>query len=138
MTDLSMDNKFIIFTGLLQVALGDHYLDSDILSLCFAYKGECCAAIMFWYPKLTLILLKVHSNCFLFPLIVYFIDKRIELSDVSSCRAGGDASEEALDRLPTSATCMNLLKLPPYRRFALVLAWFCSACMEFCFYALLL
>ncbi|XP_052208292.1 E3 ubiquitin-protein ligase UPL6-like isoform X2 [Diospyros lotus] len=30
-------------------------------------------------------------------------------------RAAGDASDEALDRLPTSATCMNLLKLPPYR-----------------------
>ncbi|XP_040990913.1 E3 ubiquitin-protein ligase UPL6 isoform X2 [Juglans microcarpa x Juglans regia] len=30
-------------------------------------------------------------------------------------RAAGIASEEALDRLPTSATCMNLLKLPPYR-----------------------
>ncbi|TKY72456.1 E3 ubiquitin-protein ligase UPL6 [Spatholobus suberectus] len=30
-------------------------------------------------------------------------------------RAGGNASEEALDRLPTSATCMNLLKLPPYK-----------------------
>ncbi|KAK7303645.1 hypothetical protein RJT34_14556 [Clitoria ternatea] len=30
-------------------------------------------------------------------------------------RAGGNASDEALDRLPTSATCMNLLKLPPYR-----------------------
>ncbi|XP_074348317.1 E3 ubiquitin-protein ligase UPL6 isoform X2 [Apium graveolens] len=30
-------------------------------------------------------------------------------------RAGGEASEEALDRLPTSATCMNLLKLPPYK-----------------------
>ncbi|KAM7279030.1 hypothetical protein ACFE04_006164 [Oxalis oulophora] len=29
-------------------------------------------------------------------------------------RAGGAASEEALDRLPTAATCMNLLKLPPY------------------------
>ncbi|PKI75336.1 hypothetical protein CRG98_004272 [Punica granatum] len=29
-------------------------------------------------------------------------------------RAGGAASDEALDRLPTSATCMNLLKLPPY------------------------
>eukprot|EP01018_Ginkgo_biloba_P026105 Gb_04194 [translate_table: standard] len=26
-----------------------------------------------------------------------------------------DAPEESLDRLPTSATCMNLLKLPPYR-----------------------
>ncbi|CAJ1963098.1 unnamed protein product [Sphenostylis stenocarpa] len=30
-------------------------------------------------------------------------------------RAGGNASEEAVDRLPTSATCMNLLKLPPYK-----------------------
>ncbi|XP_042055165.1 E3 ubiquitin-protein ligase UPL6-like [Salvia splendens] len=30
-------------------------------------------------------------------------------------RTAGNASEEALDRLPTSATCMNLLKLPPYR-----------------------
>ncbi|XP_057750940.1 E3 ubiquitin-protein ligase UPL6 [Arachis stenosperma] len=30
-------------------------------------------------------------------------------------RAAGTASEEALDRLPTSATCMNLLKLPPYQ-----------------------
>ncbi|CAL0334474.1 unnamed protein product [Lupinus luteus] len=29
-------------------------------------------------------------------------------------RAGGTASDEALDRLPTAATCMNLLKLPPY------------------------
>ncbi|CAN6726655.1 unnamed protein product [Malus baccata var. baccata] len=30
-------------------------------------------------------------------------------------RAGGNAAEGALDRLPTAATCMNLLKLPPYR-----------------------
>ncbi|KAL2341623.1 hypothetical protein Fmac_009563 [Flemingia macrophylla] len=30
-------------------------------------------------------------------------------------RAGGNASDEAIDRLPTSATCMNLLKLPPYK-----------------------
>ncbi|KAG4401279.1 hypothetical protein GLYMA_07G235800v4 [Glycine max] len=29
-------------------------------------------------------------------------------------RASGNAAEESLDRLPTSATCMNLLKLPPY------------------------
>ncbi|KAK2990179.1 hypothetical protein RJ640_014631 [Escallonia rubra] len=34
-------------------------------------------------------------------------------------RAAGNASEEALDRLPTSATCMNLLKLPPYRRLSI-------------------
>ncbi|KAL9265466.1 E3 ubiquitin-protein ligase UPL6-like protein [Drosera capensis] len=31
-------------------------------------------------------------------------------------RAGGSATEETLDRLPTAATCMNLLKLPPYQR----------------------
>lgn len=30
-------------------------------------------------------------------------------------RAAGSASEEAVDRLPTAATCMNLLKLPPYK-----------------------
>ncbi|CAH8374357.1 unnamed protein product [Eruca vesicaria subsp. sativa] len=30
-------------------------------------------------------------------------------------RAGGSVSDEAVDRLPTSATCMNLLKLPPYQ-----------------------
>ncbi|KAG0587489.1 hypothetical protein KC19_2G168200 [Ceratodon purpureus] len=30
-------------------------------------------------------------------------------------RAFDDGSQEALDRLPTSATCMNLLKLPPYK-----------------------
>ncbi|KAL2338912.1 hypothetical protein Fmac_013358 [Flemingia macrophylla] len=29
-------------------------------------------------------------------------------------RASSNASDESLDRLPTSATCMNLLKLPPY------------------------
>ncbi|KAL5700753.1 HECT-type E3 ubiquitin transferase [Ranunculus cassubicifolius] len=30
-------------------------------------------------------------------------------------RTSTDGAEEALDRLPTSATCMNLLKLPPYK-----------------------
>ncbi|KAL5158007.1 E3 ubiquitin-protein ligase UPL6 [Glycine soja] len=30
-------------------------------------------------------------------------------------RAGSNDPDEALDRLPTSATCMNLLKLPPYK-----------------------
>lgn len=43
---------------------------------------------------------------------------------LSYCRAAGISSEEALDRLPTSATCMNLLKLPPYRRFVLILILF--------------
>lgn len=31
------------------------------------------------------------------------------------CRAGVPGMEEHADRLPTSATCMNLLKLPPYK-----------------------
>ncbi|EPS68651.1 hypothetical protein M569_06117, partial [Genlisea aurea] len=30
-------------------------------------------------------------------------------------RTAGEASDQALDRLPTAATCMNLLKLPPYK-----------------------
>ncbi|XP_019096388.1 PREDICTED: E3 ubiquitin-protein ligase UPL6-like [Camelina sativa] len=30
-------------------------------------------------------------------------------------RAAGSASNESVDRLPTAATCMNLLKLPPYQ-----------------------
>ena len=29
--------------------------------------------------------------------------------------AGSMLDERAADRLPTAATCMNLLKLPPYR-----------------------
>ncbi|KAF9594038.1 hypothetical protein IFM89_026890 [Coptis chinensis] len=36
-----------------------------------------------------------------------------------------DASEEALYRLPTSAPCMNLLKLPPYGRFVTALYTLC-------------
>ncbi|KAF9613140.1 hypothetical protein IFM89_005711 [Coptis chinensis] len=35
-------------------------------------------------------------------------------------KTAADASEEALYRLPTSAPCMNLLKLPPYGRFILI------------------
>lgn len=53
-------------------------------------------------------------------------DHRMELSDVSSCRAGSNDPDEALDRLPTSATCMNLLKLPPYKRFVIVQPCLCS------------
>uniref|UniRef100_A0A0A0K808 HECT-type E3 ubiquitin transferase n=1 Tax=Cucumis sativus TaxID=3659 RepID=A0A0A0K808_CUCSA len=49
--------------------------------------------------------LKFVTGCSRGPLLVF-----------SFCfRAAGNANEEALDRLPTSATCMNLLKLPPYR-----------------------
>lgn len=43
-----------------------------------------------------------------------------------SNRTAGNASEESLDRLPTSATCMNLLKLPPYRRFVQVYPPICK------------
>jgi ubiquitin-protein ligase E3 C len=32
--------------------------------------------------------------------------------------AGGMLDEASPERLPTSATCMNLLKLPPYRSVA--------------------
>ncbi|KAL2960390.1 hypothetical protein AAZX31_17G036600 [Glycine max] len=45
-------------------------------------------------------------------------------------RASGNAVEESLDRLPTSATCMNLLKLPPYTRFGLARSnWKPNYCM---------
>ncbi|KAL5996552.1 hypothetical protein ACLOJK_026632 [Asimina triloba] len=46
-------------------------------------------------------------------------------------RAGpGDPSEEDLDRLPTSATCMNLLKLPPYRRTAPIYKCLCRVAIN--------
>ena len=41
-------------------------------------------------------------------------------------RAAGSANNEAVDRLPTSATCMNLLKLPPYQRFVLPIIYIIS------------
>lgn len=47
-----------------------------------------------------------------------FIHLFIKRFSIYTNRAAGNASEEALDRLPTAATCMNLLKLPPYKRFA--------------------
>lgn len=100
----------IIPSGLWQVVLVDHCLDSDILNPCFAYKGEFCCSIY---------VLVFNTNKFFFmewtPLTYNY------MSDVLFGRAGGSASEEALDRLPTSATCMNLLKLPPYKRFVLAL-----------------
>jgi hypothetical protein len=52
----------------------------------------------------------------LFPISSLFLSLVLQFVGRSYCRAAGNASEEALDRLPTSATCMNLLKLPPYRR----------------------
>lgn len=74
------------------------------------------------YLMLALILHTITQVVFFFFYdYVYLEDKnnRLELSDVSSHRASGNAVEESLDRLPTSATCMNLLKLPPYTRFVL-------------------
>ncbi|WVZ96612.1 hypothetical protein U9M48_042228 [Paspalum notatum var. saurae] len=44
-------------------------------------------------------------------------------------RAGVPGLEEHADRLPTSATCMNLLKLPPYKKFVAYFK-FISACKE--------
>ncbi|CAA0841937.1 E3 ubiquitin-protein ligase UPL6 [Striga hermonthica] len=55
--------------------------------------------------------LKFATGCSRGPLLGF------EYLDPTFCvqRTAGNASEDALDRLPTSSTCMNLLKLPPYR-----------------------
>jgi hypothetical protein len=55
---------------------------------------------------------------------IFSLSLVLQFVGLSYCRAAGNAAEEALDRLPTSATCMNLLKLPPYRRFVPVLISF--------------
>uniref|UniRef100_A0A452Y300 HECT-type E3 ubiquitin transferase n=1 Tax=Aegilops tauschii subsp. strangulata TaxID=200361 RepID=A0A452Y300_AEGTS len=55
--------------------------------------------------------LKFVTGCSRGPLLGF------EYLDPKFCiqRAGVPGLEEHGDRLPTSATCMNLLKLPPYR-----------------------
>lgn len=75
-------------------------MDLNTLSLCFAFRGDNipCATL---YQVFCVALTSSGSENFV---------------SEYSLRAAGNASEEALDRLPTSATCMNLLKLPPYRR----------------------
>ncbi|KAH9545895.1 hypothetical protein CY35_12G070200 [Sphagnum magellanicum] len=56
--------------------------------------------------------LKFVTGCSRGPLLGF---KYLEPQFCIQRAAPDDASEETLDRLPTSATCMNLLKLPPYR-----------------------
>ncbi|XXG80443.1 hypothetical protein AAC387_Pa09g1306 [Persea americana] len=56
--------------------------------------------------------LKFVTGCSRGPLLGF---KYLEPQFCIQKAAPGVVSEEDLDRLPTSATCMNLLKLPPYR-----------------------
>ncbi|KAL3693449.1 hypothetical protein R1sor_007100 [Riccia sorocarpa] len=73
---------------------------------------------MFWDVVKTLDLdlqqkfLKFVTGCSRGPLLGF---KYLEPRFCIQRAAPDDASEETLDRLPTSATCMNLLKLPPYK-----------------------
>ncbi|CAM6100980.1 unnamed protein product [Calypogeia fissa] len=73
---------------------------------------------MFWDVVKTLDLdlqrkfLKFVTGCSRGPLLGF---KYLEPQFCIQRAAPEDASEEMLDRLPTSATCMNLLKLPPYK-----------------------
>ncbi|KAF9624283.1 hypothetical protein IFM89_009191, partial [Coptis chinensis] len=66
---------------------------------------------------------KYSEYCRTYVCCLYMYNKEGSLkfssTDQTPFAAGGlaaDASEEALYRLPTSAPCMNLLKLPPYGR----------------------
>lgn len=56
--------------------------------------------------------LKFVTGCSRGPLLGF---KHLEPPFCIQRAAPEDAPEEVLDRLPTSATCVNLLKLPPYR-----------------------
>ncbi|WOL16420.1 E3 ubiquitin-protein ligase [Canna indica] len=56
--------------------------------------------------------LKFVTGCSRGPLLGF---KYLEPKFCIQRAAPDDVAEEDLDRLPTSATCMNLLKLPPYR-----------------------
>ncbi|KAJ7525501.1 hypothetical protein O6H91_17G053900 [Diphasiastrum complanatum] len=56
--------------------------------------------------------LKFVTGCSRGPLLGF---KYLEPQFCIQRAAPEDAPDEALDRLPTSATCMNLLKLPPYK-----------------------
>lgn len=56
--------------------------------------------------------LKFVTGCSRGPLLGF---KYLEPQFCIQRAAGDEDSDETLDRLPTSATCMNLLKLPPYR-----------------------
>ncbi|XVE82321.1 hypothetical protein DITRI_Ditri15bG0138900 [Diplodiscus trichospermus] len=80
------------------------------------YHGEHYVIEMFWEVLKSFSLenqkkfLKFVTGCSRGPLLGFkYLEPLFCIQ-----RAAGTASEEALDRLPTSATCMNLLKLPPY------------------------
>ncbi|KAL3626638.1 E3 ubiquitin-protein ligase upl6 [Castilleja foliolosa] len=81
------------------------------------YHEEHYVIIMFWEVIQNLSLenqrkfVKFVTGCSRGPLLGF---KYLEPAFCIQ-RTAGNASEEALDRLPTSATCMNLLKLPPYK-----------------------
>ncbi|KAH7436454.1 hypothetical protein KP509_05G020700 [Ceratopteris richardii] len=74
---------------------------------------------MFWETIKTLDLnlqqkfLKFVTGCSRGPLLGF---KYLEPQFCIQRAAPEDASDDILDRLPTSSTCMNLLKLPPYKR----------------------
>ncbi|KAI5078375.1 hypothetical protein GOP47_0006046 [Adiantum capillus-veneris] len=57
--------------------------------------------------------LKFVTGCSRGPLLGF---KYLEPQFCIQRAAPEDVSDDMLDRLPTSATCMNLLKLPPYKR----------------------
>lgn len=57
--------------------------------------------------------LKFVTGCSRGPLLGF---KHLEPQFCIQRAAPEDVSDDMLDRLPTSATCMNLLKLPPYKR----------------------
>ncbi|MCO5608978.1 hypothetical protein L7F22_063197 [Adiantum nelumboides] len=57
--------------------------------------------------------LKFVTGCSRGPLLGF---KYLEPPFCIQRAAPEDVSDDMLDRLPTSATCMNLLKLPPYKR----------------------
>ncbi|XWS38900.1 hypothetical protein CRYUN_Cryun18bG0002900 [Craigia yunnanensis] len=85
------------------------------------YHGEHCVIDMFWEVLKSFSLenrkkfLKFVTGCSRGPLLGFkYLEPLFCIQ-----RACGSVSEEASDRLPTSATCMNLLKLPPYRRLSL-------------------
>ncbi|KAL6519741.1 E3 ubiquitin-protein ligase upl6 [Orobanche minor] len=80
------------------------------------YHADHYVIKMFWDVVQNLSLanqrkiLKFATGCSRGPLLGF------EYLEPTFCiqRTSGHASEDALDRLPTSSTCMNLLKLPPY------------------------
>ncbi|GAV71666.1 HECT domain-containing protein [Cephalotus follicularis] len=80
------------------------------------YHSEHYVIQMFWEVLKSFTLenqkkfLKFATGCSRGPLLGFKY-----LDPLFCIQRAGSAAEEALDRLPTSGTCMNTLKLPPYR-----------------------